>query len=130
VHEWVLHHWTALEKTECVPVKLAIFALGKKFQGYLPLWKTEGNENRRPTIRYSMSTLRLSRSSTDDACDLAVSAAFVFAIVGMSSLRLSRSSTDDARDLAVSAAFVFFFFVMIGRYVNSEIIWLFHWRCP
>jgi hypothetical protein len=48
--------------------------------------------------------LDVSRSSTDDARNPAVSAAFVSAIVRMSILRLSRSSTDDACDLAVSAA--------------------------
>jgi hypothetical protein len=57
-----------------------------------------------------MSSLRLSRSSTDDARDLAVSAAFVFAIVRMSILRLFGSFTDNARDLQVSAAFFFIFF--------------------
>jgi glycerol uptake facilitator-like aquaporin len=71
-----------------------------------------------------MSILRLSRSSTDDARDLEVSAAFFFfyVMIGMSTLRLFGSFTDDARSLAVSAAF----FLRNCTYANSEIIWLFH----
>jgi hypothetical protein len=56
-----------------------------------------------------MSILRLSRSSTDDARNLAVSAAVFFVMIGMSTLRLFRSFTGDTRDLPVSAAFFFFF---------------------
>jgi hypothetical protein len=57
-----------------------------------------------------MSTLRLFGSSTDDARDLAVSAAFFAQLyVRMPTLRLFGSFTDNARDLPVSAAFFFLF---------------------